>query len=94
MAPWFWLHTVENIPNSIALQGADGPLFMGGSIEDATKMIQNGEASPLDFKFFYKYVQWGPGELVEEIACKDLWTNVGPMRPSEAVQTYSFPRVV
>ena len=93
MAPWFWLHTVEGVPKSIALPGAKGPLFLGGDIERATELVRNGQASPTDFKFFYKYKQWAPGELVEEIACKDLWTDVGPMQPDQAVQIYSFPRV-
>eukprot|EP00977_Amphora_coffeiformis_P020576 scaffold8374_cov175-Amphora_coffeaeformis.AAC.15 len=83
MAPWFWL----------PLPGASGPLFLGGSIDVATKWIKQGKASPADFKFFYKYKQWGPGELVTEIAQKDLWTEVGPIQADEAIKMYSFPRV-
>ena len=94
MAPWFWLHTVEHLPKSTPLPGAQGPLFLGGNIEVATEWIKQGKASPSDFKFFFKYKQWGPGELVVEIAQKDLWEEVGPMQPDKAVQTYDFPRVI
>ena len=93
MAPWFWLHTIPDLPKSTPLEGAKGPLFLGGNIEVATEWIQQGKALPSDFKFFYKYRQWAPGELEAEIDQKGLWTAVEPMQPQEAVQTYHFPSV-
>lgn len=93
MAPWFWIHTVPDLPKSTPLKGAKGRLFLGGNIDVATEWIRQGEVSSSDFKFFFKYKQWGPGELVTEITQKDLWTEVGPIQAEEAVQMYSFPRV-
>lgn len=93
MAPWFWLHTLQDLPKSTPLPGAKGPLFLGGSIDVATEWIKQGKASPSDFKFFYNYKAWGPGELATEIAQKELWTEVKPMQPQEAVVQYHFPCV-
>lgn len=93
MSPWFWIHTVQDLPKSIPLSAAHGPLFLGGNIETATEWIQQGKTLPSDFKFFYKFKQWGPGELVQEICQKHLWTEVGPVQARKAVQIYDFPRV-
>ena len=93
MAPWFWLHTLPDLPKSTPLPGAQGPLFLGGNIEVATDWILQGKARSSDFKFFYKYKQWGPGELVTEIAQKDMWKEVGPILNKEALQMHSFPAV-
>ena len=93
MAPWFWLHTVPNLPKSTPLSAAEGPLYIGGSIDVATEWIQEGNVSLSDFKFFYKYKQWGPGELIKEIAQQDFWIDVGPVQAKEAVKMYSFPGV-
>lgn len=94
MAPWFWLHNIPDLPKSTLLHGAQGPLFLGGNIDVATEWIlKDKKISAESFKFFYKYKQWGPGELVSEIAQTDQWKEVGPIRPEEAIQMHSFPRV-
>lgn len=68
VSPWFWLHDMEDIPGSFALEGAAGPLFMGGSIDFATQQLVKEEINPVGrFKFFRKYKQWAPGELQKEI---------------------------
>ena len=39
VSPWFWLHNIENVPGSYKLEGASGPLFFGGHLEEAAKQI-------------------------------------------------------
>jgi putative transcriptional regulator len=67
MAPWFWIHNVAGLSGSSELSGAKGPLFMGGSIDQASAMIREGSVHPSQFKFFWKYKSWIGDELLKEI---------------------------
>lgn len=89
MAPWFWIHTFPEISKSFRLEGADGPLFMGGNLDEATALIQEERLDPFSFKFFHKYQQWKGGELEQQIE-DGQWT-VRPQDPVEAVRPYSLP---
>jgi hypothetical protein len=33
VSPWFWLHNFNDVPGSYRLEGAAGPLYMGGHLE-------------------------------------------------------------
>ena len=46
---------------------AGNGIYLGG-LRQAQEMIQNGIASPKDFKFFFNYVEWGPQILEKEVA--------------------------
>ncbi len=89
MAPWFWLHCNDVISNSFRLEGAAGPLFMGGNLDEAIELIQKDQLDPFTFKFFYKYRQWEGGELEKEIE-NAQWT-VSLQDPAAAVRPYSLP---
>ena len=68
VSPWFWLHDLDDIPGSYEFQGAAGPLYMGGNIEEATKRLQEDGIAPIGhFKFFRKYRSWQAGELEAEL---------------------------
>jgi hypothetical protein len=44
VSPWFWLHNIENVPGSYRLEGAAGPLYMGGHLEEAAeRMAQHSD---------------------------------------------------
>jgi len=89
MAPWFWIHTCSEITKSFPLEGADGALFMGGNLDEATSLIQQERLDPFSFKFFYKYMKWEGDELQRELD-QGKWT-VGPQDPTEAIRPYSLP---
>jgi hypothetical protein len=73
VSPWFWLHDLKDIPGSFEFQGAAGPLYMGGDIEEATKRLHAENLSPVGhFKFFRKYRRWQAGELEAELE-KGKW---------------------
>jgi hypothetical protein len=68
VAPWFWLHDLDDIPGSFVLEGAAGPLYMGGDIQEATKKLEQEQINPKNhFKFFRKYVIWESGKLQQEL---------------------------
>lgn len=68
VSPWFWLHDVEDIPGSFPLPGAKGKLYMGGSIEEAVKRLEEKNINPVGrFKFFRKYKVWPSGQLEKEL---------------------------
>lgn len=89
MAPWFWIHSSTNIGKSFPLENAEGPLFMGGNLEEATLLIEQEELDPLSFKFFYKYMKWEGDELQREID-EHKW-KVSKQDPSKALRPYSLP---
>jgi hypothetical protein len=43
-------------------------IYYGGS-DDAMAMLSSGKANPGDFRFFFKYTAWLPGEQ-ETIRCR------------------------
>mmetsp|Transcript_6161 Transcript_6161/g.12466 ORF Transcript_6161/g.12466 Transcript_6161/m.12466 type:complete len:205 (+) Transcript_6161:159-773(+) len=89
MSPWFWLHDVDNIPGSFKLPGADGPLFLGGNIEELTQRVGAAGMDPLTHvQFFWKYKLWGPGQLSSELA-SGLW-EVNAQDPEEALRVHSM----
>jgi putative AlgH/UPF0301 family transcriptional regulator len=62
---------------------------MGGNIDEAKTIIQEENLDPLThFKFFYKYKQWGP-EMLEEEVKKGYWV-VAPQKAREALRPYSM----
>lgn len=89
MAPWFWIHSVPDLPGSSPLSGAAGPLFMGGNIEQAAEMVASHEIQPQQFKFFWKYKQWKEDELLREIEA-GRWI-CQPQDPDEALEPCSLP---
>lgn len=89
MAPWFWIHTCSALDKSFQLEGAAGLLYMGGNLDQASELIEQGGLEPWTFKFFYKYKQWESGELQSEID-GGKWT-VRPQDPVEAIRPYSLP---
>lgn len=91
MAPWFWLHNLPNVTGSCCLEAAQGPLYMGGNIESATKMYAEEAADPDQhkFKFFFKYKSWMGEGLQEEIK-KGLWEDVGPKEPMIVLEPFSI----
>jgi len=91
MAPWFWLHDIPALAgSSTRLQGASGPLYMGGNIDDAAALIEDGAASPEDFKFFTRYAKWEPGQLEDELARGGKWTHPVPQHPDEVLKPYNI----
>jgi len=88
MSPWFWLHNVESLPGSFHLPAANGPLFMGGNIEEASLLVEKGEVDPARFKFFYKYKSWKSDDLLKEIE-RGLF-EVAPQDVQEALRPYSM----
>jgi putative AlgH/UPF0301 family transcriptional regulator len=42
-------------------------LYVGG-MRQAQELIESYQAKPKEFKFFFNYVEWGPGELDKEVA--------------------------
>ena len=84
LSPWFWLHNLDGIPGSFLLEGAAGPLYMGGNIEDATRRLSVDGIKPEGrFKFFRGYKQWGPGELELEVEVGDWIAE--PQDPERAL---------
>lgn len=86
VAPWFWLHDLDDIPGSFVLEGAAGPLYMGGDIQEATKKLQQEQMNPRNhFKFFRKYVIWESGKLQQELE-QGKW-KVTAQDPVKALET-------
>ena len=86
VAPWFWLHDLDDIPGSFVLEGAAGPLYMGGDIQEATKKLEQEHINPRNhFKFFRKYVIWESGKLQQEME-QGKW-KVTAQDPVKALET-------
>jgi putative transcriptional regulator len=83
MAPWFWIHNVVGLQGSSVLPGANGTLFMGGSIDQASDMIREGSVRPSQFKFFWKYKSWVGDDLLKEIEAGHWICH--PIDPVEAL---------
>jgi len=89
MAPWFWIHSVPDLPGSSLLPGAAGPLFMGGNLDQAAERIASHEIQPQQFKFFWKYKQWPEDELLREIEAGQWICQ--PQDPDQALEPCSLP---
>jgi putative AlgH/UPF0301 family transcriptional regulator len=76
---------MDGIRGSYALEGAAGPLFMGGDLDEATEQIRKYNIDPAGrFKFFRKYKLWKTGELEEQLE-QGLWKMV-PQNPARALE--------
>ena len=92
MAPWFWLHNMPDLEGSYLLDGARGPLFMGGNIEKAIERIREDDPdlrAGYRFKFFWKYKSWKSGQLSQEIASGE-WHQVQPQDPDKVLEPFSI----
>ena len=59
------IHACEDVAGARRLGGSD--LFLGG-LADAAKRVNAGINRPEDFKFFFNFCKWAPGELDDAIA--------------------------
>ena len=59
----YMIHGIPGLRN--ATEVSDG-IFYGGS-EHAMTLVQEGGAKPEDFRFFFKYAAWAPGQLEMEV---------------------------
>mmetsp|Transcript_12217 Transcript_12217/g.18744 ORF Transcript_12217/g.18744 Transcript_12217/m.18744 type:complete len:203 (-) Transcript_12217:109-717(-) len=90
MAPWFWLHNVAELADSSTLlQGADGLLYMGGNIEQASDLVRRGKIKASSFKFFHKYTTWQDLSLELEIQ-NGMAKYEGAATPSDVLRPYSL----
>lgn len=79
------IHDLDGVSGSITLEGANGPLFMGGNIEELALRVERGDIASVagHFKFFRRYKSWGSGELEREIQ-EEKWV-VTPQDPNRAL---------
>jgi len=92
LSPWFWVHDLPDLSGSYKMEGAAGPLYMGGNIEEAQQYLNEKQLDPAGhFQFFRRYKSWSAGELEEEIE-NGLW-EVSPQDPERALE-YRFIRIV
>ena len=59
----YMIHGVRGLHN--ATEVSDG-IFYGGS-DEVEAFVEAGRAMPEDFRFFFKYTAWAPGQLEAEI---------------------------
>jgi len=59
----YMIHGIPGLRN--ATEVSDG-IYYGGS-EHAMSLVQDGKAKPEDFRFFFKYAAWAPGQLEGEM---------------------------
>lgn len=59
----YMIHGVPGLEN--ATEVSDG-IFYGGS-DEVEDFVRRGGAAPQDFRFFFKYTAWLPGQLDAEI---------------------------
>jgi putative transcriptional regulator len=59
----YMIHGVPGLEN--ATEVSDG-IFYGGS-DEVEDFVRSGRATPQDFRFFFKYTAWLPGQLENEI---------------------------
>jgi putative AlgH/UPF0301 family transcriptional regulator len=59
----YMIHGVPGLEN--ATEVSDG-IFYGGS-DEVEDFVRSGRAAPQDFRFFFKYTAWLPGQLENEI---------------------------
>lgn len=60
-------------------------LYVGGSVEHASDLVQCGEAEADNFKFLQGHSAWGKGQLEMEVERQKLWFAVGTEEPQEAL---------
>ena len=90
LSPWFWLHDIANLTGSTRLEGAAGPLYMGGNLEEATEYLIQQRIDPKNhFKFFRKYKQWPVGQLEHEVQM-GKWTATA-QDPQKALRHVVLP---
>merc|ERR1719424_1650877 len=63
------LHPHGDIPGSTRV--FEG-VFVGGDMAYATRLIEQGQAKPGDFRFFVRAAGWGPGQLSGELK-RGVW---------------------
>lgn len=61
----FMLHAIEDLEGASPV-GNSG-LFVGG-LAAAQERVATGVNKPEDFKFFFNYIKWPPGELDQDVA--------------------------
>lgn len=73
------VHSYPQVAGSQKLE--DSGLYVGNSscLASATEWVEEGEGSSLRFKFFLSSMQWGPGEVLAELAQPRAWV---PLRCS------------
>ena len=59
----YMIHGIPGLRN--ATEVSDG-IYYGGS-EHAMSLVQDGKAKPENFRFFFKYAAWAPGQLEGEM---------------------------
>jgi putative AlgH/UPF0301 family transcriptional regulator len=47
-------------------------LYYGADMDHATEAVRKGLCKPSDFRFFYKYSAWSPGQLDDELE-NSIW---------------------
>lgn len=62
------LHFLHNLGNKLkgSIEIAEG-VYWGGNFEDVINMINKGEVTPDNFRFFLGYSGWSPNQLDEEM---------------------------
>ena len=66
MAPWFWLHNIHDLSESSSIIHEKGGLYMGGNIDQASILVEQGHVEPSQVKFFYKYTILPSSSVLQE----------------------------
>jgi len=82
------LHGVRTM--SGAKEIVDG-LMMGVDPWQAKELVDSGECSTHDFRFFYKYAGWAPGQLHDEIE-RGVWYSAACSRDLILQQCLQLPK--
>lgn len=78
----YFIHTLgDKITNS---QLIDDGLYVGGDYDQIISLIQKGEATEKDVRFFLGYAGWSSNQLNDEIA-NNAWIVVPVLNPREVM---------